>query len=76
MDLILILSNRKSVWNWACTCDSIRNLSNSDFICVYGDLLFKEDFIVSLLSKFNSSDSIATMALTESDTPKEFFGSV
>ena len=48
---------------------------NSDFICVYGDLLFKEDFIVSLLSKFNSSDSIATMALTKSDTP-EFFGSV
>jgi len=48
---------------------------NSDFICVYGDLLFKEDFIVSLLSKFNSSDSIAIMALTKSDTP-EFFGSV
>lgn len=48
---------------------------NSDFICVYGDLLFKEDFIVSLLSKFKSSDSIAIMALTESDTP-EFFGSV
>ena len=48
---------------------------NSDFICVYGDLLFKEDFIVSLLSKFNASDSIATMALTKSDTP-EFFGSV
>jgi len=48
---------------------------NSDFICVYGDLLFKEDFVVSLLSKFNSSDSIATMALTKSDTP-EFFGSV
>jgi len=48
---------------------------NSDFICVYGDLLFKEDFIVSLLSKFRSSDSIATMALTKSETP-EFFGSV
>ena len=48
---------------------------NSDFICVYGDLLFKEDFVVSLLSKFNSSDSIATMALIKSDTP-EYFGSV
>ena len=48
---------------------------NSDFICVYGDLLFKEDFIVSLLSKFRASDSIAAMALTKSDTP-EFFGSV
>ncbi|MFA5559502.1 MAG: nucleotidyltransferase family protein, partial [Methanofastidiosum sp.] len=48
---------------------------NSDFICVYGDLLFKEDFIVSLISKFRASDSIATMALTQSETP-EFFGSV
>ncbi|KYC44445.1 MAG: Bifunctional protein GlmU [Candidatus Methanofastidiosum methylothiophilum] len=48
---------------------------NSDFICVYGDLLFKENFIVSLISKFKSSGSIAMMALTESDTP-EFFGSV
>ena len=48
---------------------------NSDFICVYGDLLFKESFIVSLLSKFESSDAIAMMALTESETP-EFFGSV
>ncbi|MEN6379608.1 MAG: bifunctional sugar-1-phosphate nucleotidylyltransferase/acetyltransferase [Methanofastidiosum sp.] len=48
---------------------------NSDFICVYGDLLFKEDFIVSLLSNFRASDSIAAMALTKSDTP-EFFGSV
>jgi bifunctional UDP-N-acetylglucosamine pyrophosphorylase/glucosamine-1-phosphate N-acetyltransferase len=48
---------------------------DSDFICVYGDLLFKENFIVSLLSEFESSDSIAMMALTESDTP-EFFGSV
>ncbi|NYT03148.1 MAG: NTP transferase domain-containing protein [Candidatus Methanofastidiosa archaeon] len=48
---------------------------DSDFICVYGDLLFKESFIVSLLSKFESSNSIAMMALTESETP-EFFGSV
>ncbi|MCC7573654.1 MAG: NTP transferase domain-containing protein [Candidatus Methanofastidiosum sp.] len=48
---------------------------NSDFICVYGDLLFKEDLIASLLSKFKTSDSIAIMALTKSDTP-EFFGSV
>jgi len=47
----------------------------SDFICVYGDILFKEDFITSLLSKFKASDSFAMMALTESDTPK-FFGSV
>ncbi|NPV50147.1 MAG: NTP transferase domain-containing protein [Candidatus Methanofastidiosum sp.] len=48
---------------------------NSDFICVYGDLLFKESFIVSLLSRFESSESVAMMALTESETP-EFFGSV
>ncbi len=48
---------------------------NSDFICVYGDLLFKEELIESLLSKFKTSDSIAIMALTKSDTP-EFFGSV
>jgi bifunctional UDP-N-acetylglucosamine pyrophosphorylase/glucosamine-1-phosphate N-acetyltransferase len=47
----------------------------SDFICVYGDLLFKESFILSLLSTFGSSDSIAMVALTESETP-EFFGSV
>ena len=25
---------------------------NSDFLCVYGDLLFKEEFILSLISKF------------------------
>ena len=48
---------------------------NSDFLCVYGDILFKEDFIVSMISKFKSSDSISIMALIESDTP-EFFGSV
>ncbi|KYC54049.1 MAG: Bifunctional protein GlmU [Candidatus Methanofastidiosum methylothiophilum] len=47
----------------------------SDFICVYGDLLFRQDFIESLISNFMSSDSIAIMALTESDTP-EFYGSV
>ncbi len=48
---------------------------NSDFLCVYGDILFKEDFIVSMISKFKSSDSISIMALIESATP-EFFGSV
>ncbi len=48
---------------------------NSDFICVYGDLIFKENFIESMISNFNSSDSIALMALTESNTP-ELFGSV
>lgn len=48
---------------------------NSDFICVYGDILFKEDFITSFLSKFKMSGSFAMMALIESDTPK-FFGSV
>lgn len=48
---------------------------SSDFICVYGDILFKEDFITSFLSKFKMSGSFAMMALIESDTPK-FFGSV
>lgn len=48
---------------------------SSDFICVYGDILFKEDFITSFLSKFKTSGSFAMMALIESDTPK-FFGSV
>lgn len=48
---------------------------DSDFLCVYGDLLFKQDFIDSLISKFHSSNAIAIMALTESNTP-EFFGSV
>lgn len=48
---------------------------DSDFVCVYGDLLFREDFFLSLLSKFKSSDYISVMALTESKTP-EYFGSV
>ena len=48
---------------------------DSDFLCVYGDLLFKQDFIDYLISKFDSSKAIAIMALTESSTP-ELFGSV
>lgn len=47
----------------------------SDFLCVYGDLLFKQDFIDYLISKFDASNSMSLLALTESTTP-EFFGSV